>query len=146
MTSKSYNLQFKGYWREPNIGGLPAKSGVYSVYACTYNSSAETVSIRKLLYIGESDNVQDRVASHEKWPEWKRHLRPGEQLCFNAALVSGRYDRERAEAAMIFKHKPPCNIEFVDSFPYDTTTVRTSGRNALLHERFTVHPTTAKVA
>jgi len=44
---------------------------------------------------------------------------------------------------MIFEHKPPENTEYVDSFPYDITTIVTAGRNALLRERFTVYPTSA---
>lgn len=39
---------------------------------------------------------------------------------------------------MIFKHKPPCNTEYVDSFPFDETTVRTKGENSLLSPDFTV--------
>ena len=118
-------------------------SGVYGVYACTHDPSENTVSIRKLVYVGESENVQNRVAKHEKWDEWHRHLLSGEEICFNAALISGNADRVRAEAAMIYKHKPPCNTEYVSSFPYDETTVRTSGRNRLLHDYFTVYPTPA---
>lgn len=143
MAAETYNLDFDGYWREPNIGGLPAKSGIYCVYGCTYDAGKGTVSIKKLIYIGEADDVQDRVAGHEKWREWKGELGLGQQLCFNAALISPRGARERAEAAMIFKHKPPCNTDFVNSFPFDETTVRTSGRNALLAEQFTVHRTRA---
>jgi hypothetical protein len=42
---------------------------------------------------------------------------------------------------MIFKHKPPCNTEYVDSFPFDTTSVTTGGRNALMQVSFTVNRT-----
>jgi hypothetical protein len=62
----------------------------------------------------------------------------GEVLCFNAALVSPAADRERAEAAMINHHKPPCNTKYVSDFPFDETTIATSGTNALLAARFTV--------
>jgi hypothetical protein len=62
-----------------------------------------------------------------------------------AALIGGQADRERAEAAMIFKHKPLCSTQFVDSFPCDTTTIMTSGKNALMHAQFTVTRTTAPV-
>ena len=48
-------------------------------------------------------------------------------------LIGGQADWERAEAAMIFKHKPPCNTQFVESFPFDTTTITTSGKNALMN-------------
>lgn len=141
MAPKTYSLDFKGYWLKPNIDGLPAQSGIYCVYSCTYDAQNDTVSIKKLIYIGESDNIRKRVKDHEKWDKWRRELGLGQQLCFSAALIGPQSDRERAEAAMIFKHKPPCNTEYVDSFPYDQATVRTSGRNALLSPEFTVHRT-----
>ena len=143
MTTKTYKLEFDGYWSEPNISGLPAKSGIYCVYGCTYNATSKTVSIKRLIYIGEAENIQTRVANHEKWDQWRRYLKTGEQLCFNAALISGNTDRQRAEAAMIFKHKPPCNTEYVNSFPFDQTTIHTSGRNALLYPYFKVFRTPA---
>jgi len=143
MSSKTYNLSFDGYWLEAGIGGLPERSGIYCVYVCSYNRLKNTVSPKKLIYIGESEDVRDRIANHEKWSEWRRYLQSGEELCFSAALINGNTDRERTEAAMIYKHKPPCNTEYKDSFPYDETTVRTSGRKALLHDYFTVYPTPA---
>ncbi len=137
MNAKSYLLTYEGYWREPNIGGIPAKSGVYSVYACTHNRSTNSVALEKLIYIGESANVRNRVANHEKWQDWRRHLRPGQQLCFNFAGITT--DRERVEATLINHHKPPENSEYVNHFPYPQTTVSTSGRNALLSSHFTVY-------
>ena len=141
MSTKTYSLDFVGYWREPNIGGLPAKSGIYCVYACTHNVQEDMVSLKKLIYIGEAADIRDRVKNHERWSDWRRELGLGQKLCFNAALIEPQSDWKRAEAAMIFKHKPPCNVEYVDSFPFDETTVRTSGKNALLHREFTVYRT-----
>jgi excinuclease UvrABC nuclease subunit len=141
MAAKSYALAFGGYWREPNVYGLPAASGVYGVYACTHDVSGNTVLLRKILYIGEAADVQARVAGHERWYDWRRQLLRGEELCFNAALISPQADRERAEAAMIYAHKPPLNTEFVNTFPFDVTSVMTSGRNVLMKAQFTVHPT-----
>ena len=138
MTAKTYDLTFDGYWRSHKISGLPPQSGLYCVYACTYNQHNSTVSIRKLLYIGESENIQSRVANHERWKDWEKELQYGEILCFNAALVRVDGDRLRTEAAMIFHHKPPCNKEFTDSFPFDTTSISTSGKNAELDAYFTV--------
>ena len=142
MAIKTIRLIYDGYWREPNISGIPAESGLYSVYACRYNK-ANTVTILKLIYIGESSNVRDRIQGHEKWPYWRRHLHAGEQICFNFAPVSK--ERERAEAALIYHHKPPENTEFVDSFPYPQTTVYTSGRNALLSSAITVYTTASQL-
>lgn len=138
MVAKSYNLEFGGYWREPNIGSLPEVSGIYGVYACTFNSQEKTVTLNRLIYIGESANVKSRIASHEKWPKWQQQLRQGEQVCFNAAPISPATDRERSEAAMIHHHKPVCNEEYVNHFPYDATTISTKGRNVLMDSNFTV--------
>src|SRR5258707_15656035 len=119
MTAKSYSPTFDGYWREPKIGSLPAKSGIYCAYACTFDPTAGTVDLKRLLYIGESDDVRDRVKNHGKWSEWRNQLKSGEVLCFTCALISGTGDRQRVEAAEIFRHKPPCNTEYRNSFPFD---------------------------
>lgn len=93
MVTKSYSLDFDGYWREPNIGGLLAKSGIYSVYSCTYDVQQKTVSIKKLIYIGEAANIRERIRDHERWDDWKRELGSGQQLCFNAAVIGPQSDR-----------------------------------------------------
>ena len=138
MSSISYVLDFDGYWREPNISYMPKGSGVYGVYACTYDLIAKTVTLNRLLYVGEAADVCNRGMTHDQWTNWKKQLKAGEEICLNAALISGQADRQRAEAAMIFKHKPPCNTEYVDAFPFDTTTITTGGKNALMRGQFTV--------
>jgi len=37
-----------------------------------FNEEADTVSIKKLLYIGESQDINDRIENHEKWKKWKK--------------------------------------------------------------------------
>jgi len=138
MTSKTFNVSFEGYWREKNISGIPAKSGVYCVYECTYDSKSATVTIRQLIYIGEASDVRERVKNHEKKPKWKRYVSSGNELCYNFGHVESAY-RDRVEAAFIFKHKPPENTEYVDKFPFDTTTIKASGRTAKLNTNFTVY-------
>ena len=140
---KTIDLAFDaGYFREPNVESLPAKAGVYCVYSCTYNADAKpkpTVSIAKLVYIGESGDVRDRVTNHNLWDAWKKQLVAGQVICVSAALVSPEATRQRAEAALIFKHKPPVNDEYKHSFPFDTTTIQVSGeRAAKLTSTFTV--------
>ena len=89
----NYAINFTGYWREPNVGGMPSSSGIYGVYACTYDAYVNSVSLQRLLYIGEAADIHDRVANHEKWSEWRRQVRSGEVLCLNAALVFGQANR-----------------------------------------------------
>jgi len=141
MAAKSFNLTFDGYWRESNISGLPEKSGIYGAYACTYDATAKAVDPKRLLYVGEAADINGRIANHDKWGLWRSKVLYGEQLCFNAALITGADDRQRAEAAEIFKHKPPCNTNYVDSFPFDQTSISNGGRAALLVPRFAVYRT-----
>src|ERR1700720_562731 len=98
LMQKSYALEFDGYWREPNVSGLLAKSGIYCVYACMHNTAEKTVSLKRLLYIGEAADVRDRAQSHDQWTKWRNQLKTGEELCVSAALISGESDRQRAEA------------------------------------------------
>lgn len=137
--TKLIELGFSGYWRVPNLNGVPDTSGIYTVYACT-NTSKSMVSIRKLLYIGESAGARTRIRQHlagQTGKAWKRLLRPSEELCFGHAPAL-QADRERGEAALIFKHKPPANTQCVDDFPYERTRVVSRGRAALLAPDFIV--------
>jgi len=140
MSAKTISIKFKGYWRDKDKSGVPAQSGVYCVYECKYNKNNDSVSLLKLIYIGEADNVQERIANHEKYQDWLKHVRFGNELCFSFGPILST-DRERAEAAMIFKHKPPENEEYKYSFPFEQTTISLSGEIALLKIYFTVERT-----
>lgn len=137
MAQKNLSLTFSGYWREPNRGGVPAASGVYCVYTATHNEAANTVTLHKLVYIGEAGDVRQRLANHERRGDWARHLGRGQVLCFSFAPVAAA-DRAQCEAALINRHKPPENTEYVDSFPFDPTTITVAGKTNLLQSGFTV--------
>lgn len=138
--AKTISLSFAGYWREVNKGTIPAKSGIYLVYVGRYNETEDTVTLDQLIYIGEAENVNDRIANHKDWPKWRRYVPEGSEICFAFAGVASP-DRERAEAALIYYHKPPCNVEYVDSFPFEDTTVESTGSCALLSSPITVRRT-----
>ena len=132
-----YTLDFRGYWLDRNKSGLPAESGIYCVYAASYNPANETVSLRKLLYIGKAVDVRDRHVNHEGLPSWERKLESGETLCYSFAPLAKR-SLMICEAALIYKNKPICNDIGKDSFLHEATHVITKGRNALLETEFTV--------
>jgi len=137
MAEKTFNQEYDGYWRESNKGGIPKESGIYCVYECTHNVEKKNVSIHKLIYIGESSDVNGRIAKHEKTEDWKKHVKKGSVLCFNFTPVDDYY-RVRVEAAYINHHKPVENIEYVNDFPFDKTIVNTNGKNVYLDKSFTV--------
>lgn len=140
MSEQTYELEFRGYWREPAKGSIPDKSGIYCVYSCVHNATKKTVSLKKLIYIGESGDVKSRISNHEKLSDWKKYLKQGEVLCFSFAPVSSA-SRVRCESAMIFEHEPPVNTEYTQAFPHDKTTMTLSGETTLLSTSFSVQRT-----
>jgi len=131
---KSFNKTIEGYYTNPQ--SLSTNKGVYFVYRCTHNSAAKTVDLKELLYIGEAENIYQRVTTHNRFDDWKRKLKPGEVLCWTECTEI--LDRKTLEAALIFKHKPPLNVEYVNSFPFETTSVALSGATALLQTNFVI--------
>lgn len=131
---KSFNKTIEGYYT--NLQSLSTNKGVYFVYRCIHNSTAKTVDLKELLYIGEAENIHQRVTTHNRYDDWKRKLRAGEVLCWTECAEA--IDRKTLEAALIFKHKPPLNVEYVNSFPFETTSVSLSGATALLQTSFVV--------
>lgn len=132
MTELNYNLNYIGYLEEKNEAHLPTASGIYNVYACT------SYRLRSLLYIGEAENLRQRVLNHEKKSIWRQKLYRGEKLYFSYTLIRPNGARKRVEAALIYKHKPSCNTEYLYYFPFDTTYVTSKGKNAFIKNTFTV--------
>lgn len=137
MAEQTYNQEFNGYWREPNKGGIPSISGVYCVYECT-NVDARNLDIKRLIYIGESADINYRIINHDKLPLWQRFVRAGNELCYSYTKINAP-DRFRVEAAFINRHKPPVNTEYINSFPFDKTNIITRGQNILLADYFEVN-------
>ncbi|AKN32334.1 hypothetical protein Ccar_16275 [Clostridium carboxidivorans P7] len=140
MAAKTFDINFRGYWRESDVAGIPSESGVYCVYECTYNKNNDTVGIHKLIYIGESNNVNGRIANHEKWEDWRKEVAKANEICISFGQVDSTY-RERVEAALIYHHQPAVNTECMEGFNYDRTTINTSDCNAKLSANFTVERT-----
>ena len=126
-----YDLNFKGYWKVPSSGVAPWP-GVYCVYVF------RSLSSYRVLYIGESSEVESNLVRHKLEPRWKR-VAKGHDLYFTAAKMPEASDRRQAAAAMIHRHRPPCNDEYKDAFPFPETTVTTAGENLALEEAFTVN-------
>lgn len=128
---KQYHLNFRGYWREINKGGLPSVSGVYLVYRCMYNSAQDSVKLNEIIYIGQSENVHDRIANHEKASQFSAKLQMGEELCYACAEVSIT-DLDIVENALVFAQKPVLNEDLKDAFNYGKVAIKADGRCACL--------------
>lgn len=136
---KRISLIFEGYFTSESA--VPSRSGIYAVYRGTNNTN-NTVTLKELVYVGESSNVRDRLSGHEKKPDWERHLLYGETLIYSFAPIVA--DREQAEAAIINHHKPKENSEYAHSFPFEDTQMNLSGKHKFLDNSFTVRSTGQK--
>ena len=150
MAAKTISLDWDGFYPESktddgyllNISKHKC-SGIYAVYVGSPSKTdSSKCNIRKLVYIGESRNVVgERLTEyHENYRCWKRQLQEGEKLYFGIVDIDYT-DRERAEAALIYKLKPTCNDQGTDSFNYDTTTIVSSGAYDYTPGTFTVYRT-----
>ncbi len=138
MPAQHFDLTFNGYWREPNIAGIPPKCGVFCAYVCTFNPTEKTVGLIELIYIGESDNANSAVATHALWPKWAAKKRDeAQQICFNFAPVSPEH-KQRVAAALAVFYKPATNDELKDEFRFGDTTISVTGRTALMQATITV--------
>lgn len=128
---KSYSLIFNGYWREIDKSAVPSKSGIYLVYRCVYNKQSNTVGLKEIIYIGQAENVKERLDNHDRLPDFNAQLQRGEELCYSVADVS-KNDLDVVENALIFAQKPILNNQLKDSFNHGAVTVKVDGRCACM--------------
>lgn len=90
----------------------PEKSGIYAI--CRGKKENNIWRISKLLYIGEANNINERLTgSHEKLPKCVfEAVLNKEKLMYFVALVPNHDNRELAEKVLIWKMKPKFNDRF----------------------------------
>ena len=140
MQEKTFELYIMGYWHDKNIICLPQQKGVFFVYETKYDKKKDALFFKRLLYIGETEDVKDGILKHKKYSEWLKYIKYGNELCYSMTCVENSY-RERIAAAYIYIHKPPANEEYTDKFPFDKTRIRTAGDIELLNKDFTIDKT-----
>lgn len=131
-------MKFRGYYVDPN--DLLEESGVYCVYRCKHDTADNKVKLEEVIYIGEADSIKTRVSNHERMSNWKKRCSEREKLCYSMAKISSPKCRRRAEAALIFEHKPVLNIEHKETFVFGPTRIRLRGKTAKLRKKFVAKP------
>lgn len=130
-------LNFRGYWREVNKGGIPEIEGVYFVYRCVYNVSSDTVTLKELVYIGQSKNVRQRIAEHSANKDFNDVIKKGETLCYSVAEINNNLDL--VENGLIFMQQPRCNNYLKNSYTYDDAVFDLGGKCSLVkYNSFTI--------
>ena len=132
MAEQTIIVHINGYWRDQPKSNLPGQAGVFFVYEADYHEEDQTVDLLKLLYIGEADNINSCIHNPEIHSSWMNYLMPGHELCYAYASIDSYY-RTRTKAAYIITHKPPGNKNSQVEFHYDTTTLISTGKTALIN-------------
>lgn len=115
---KEEHLKFgRQLFTDENKGQIPFDRGIYLAYTGTCNGESVSLSERPV-YIGKGDDtpIKERIGNHatKDHPKWRSKLNyDGEFFYLAAELNSGIED---VEAAMIFFHKPECNIDGMDNY------------------------------
>ena len=123
----TYSINVIGYWIDVNRHCLPSCTGVYFVYACTFNPLPNTVTLRRLLYVGQAMDINARLSNHEKRAVWGRYLSPGETVCYSYVQVDGR-SLDVVEAALVYKLQPPSNDQLKQAYLHDPVQLVITGQ------------------
>lgn len=128
---KHFDIYFKGYRRDINKETLPTYSGVYCVYRCIFNQESSTVSLRELIYIGQAENLNERLNNHNRYDDFVRQCQQNEELCYSYAQVPLE-DLDEVENALIFMQQPQLNGRLLDDYNHEEATFEIEGKTALL--------------
>lgn len=135
---QTYNIQFEGYWLEKNKAGIPAESGVYMVYRSKYDVKSDFVTLLDIIYIGQSENVNSRIANHDRLNDFLKSLGTDETLSYAFAPILSK-DIDVVEKALIIAQKPPLNEQIRSSIDFSERHFYVSGKCALLrYTNFTI--------
>ena len=124
-------LEFDGYW-PLGMTGVADYPGIYCVHT-VWETQFGTTS--RLLYIGKAQNIEMRASSCEGDSNLIRNAGNGD-LYFSACQMVDPGKRQRAAAALIYQHQPPCNIKLKRRFLHGPITIITTGKNANLMSGF----------
>ena len=124
-----YQLDIQGYYRDESRKDFPNVSGIYFVYRGVLIPHLKTVTLTELIYIGESEDINNRLQNHEKRNDFLSLLQRDEELFYSFAITDdlSNSKRERLETALIYELKPTLNIKSSGSFGYGKITINVLG-------------------
>lgn len=124
-----FNIDIQGYYRDVSKELFPNIAGIYFVYRGFFVPHLKTVTLKALLYIGESADIGSRLKNHERRDDFLSSLQSEEELFYSFSNTENLSDkqRKRIEAALIYELCPPLNSSSTETFEYDTTIIHVHG-------------------
>lgn len=104
---KEFTLIFTGYYSDLHRDAISEESGVYLVFVGKPLLN-KTVNLEKLIYIGQGENLKERICKHDKHDKFLQQCEKGELPYYAYALVS-KSELDIVENALIFYNKPCLN-------------------------------------
>jgi hypothetical protein len=97
MSFEGWGYQFEGAYTNP--GEVPGQAGVYTVW-CWENNKW------KLLDVGQSENMRQRLINHDRVDCWEQNC--GGSIYFFVVAISSEEERRALEQTIRQQGKPPC--------------------------------------
>lgn len=122
-------LDVQGYYRDQSRKGFPHSPGIYFVYRGVFVPHLKTVTLRELLYIGETEDLYQRHNDHDKRDEFITKLQEDEELFYSFALIENvsKKQRLRIESTLIYELRPQLNTQNMETYNYDKTIINVLG-------------------
>ena len=144
MAIKSFNLHFYGYYLKSQINThISTGPGIYCIHNCIPYRTTNKLRDLRLLYIGEAENLRDRVTEQSNSQKFINYVGNGRKLCFNYAILKSRVSeshRKLIEHAMIFCNQPVVNRKGKKSPPDKYITVKSTGKRHEIKKEISVGP------
>lgn len=123
-----FKLNIQGYYRDEIRGRFPNVACVYFVYRGILNLEDKTCSLKELIYIGQTGDLNKRFSEHEKREDFLSLCEKGEMLFYTYAQIAGDENaRKRIEATLIYELQPQLNQQAMESFAYQETKIIVEG-------------------
>lgn len=77
-----------------------------NTFACIYAIVQVTKYGRKIIYVGQTDDINQRISSHHKKNCWKRYVKSNALYIFKE---NSQNTRLLIESLIVQQYNPPCN-------------------------------------
>ncbi len=99
-------VDISGYWRMASVDSIITLPGIFFVYESQYDQISGALTLLRLLYIGQGENIRESIRSHPDLSTWQSGITNGNEICFAAGLTDNYY-RQTAVAAYNALLNPP---------------------------------------
>lgn len=98
LQNQVHNLIFAGQYDFDKIFN--------STFACVYAIVQVTNYGRKIIYVGQTDNINQRFSNHQKKDCWRKHVKSNALYVYKE---DNQNNRLLIESLIIQQYNPPCN-------------------------------------